>query len=237
MPLLNLNQFRYSHYMENLNTYIDHTLLRPTASKYEIEALCNEAMEHRFKSVCIPPCYVKYAKSLLESSQVMICTVVGFPLGANCSEIKALETKLAIEHGADEIDMVLNISALKQKDYTFVENDIKSVVLQAGDKTVKVILETCLLTEKEIIYACEISAKAGAHFVKTSTGFSTEGALVTHVELMRKSIPGHMSVKASGGIKSKEDAVSMIKAGASRLGTSNGVALMEGLKVNDDEEY
>ena len=212
--------------METLNTYIDHTLLKPTATMEQIKTLCEEAMQHNFKSVCIAPFYVEYAKSLLKDSQVLVCTVVGFPLGANCSAIKATETKLAIAQGADEIDMVINIAALKQKDFTFVENDIKAVVAQALHKTVKVILETCLLTEKEIMYACEASAKAGATFVKTSTGFSTAGATLAHVELMKNSIPGHMMVKASGGIKTKHDAIAMIKAGAHRLGTSNGVAIM-----------
>ena len=235
MILLNLNHFIYSKFMENLNTYIDHTLLKPTATKQQIEILCEEAIQYSFKSVCIAPSYVKYAKSLLKDSQVMVCTVVGFPLGVNCSEIKASEAKLAINQGADELDMVINIAALKQKDFTLVEDDIKAVVSQSGGKAVKVILETCLLTEKEIMYACEISAKAGATFVKTSTGFSTKGATISHVELMKKSIPGHMMVKASGGIKSKEDALAMIKAGADRLGTSSGATLMENGEITPGE--
>jgi deoxyribose-phosphate aldolase len=235
MIVLNLNHFRYSYKMESLNKYIDHTLLKPTATKEQIKTLCDEAILHNFKSVCISPTYVTYAKSLLKETSVLVCTVIGFPLGVNCSQIKAAETKLAIEQGADEIDMVINMAALKQNDFTYVENDIKAVVEESLHKTVKVILETCLLTEKEIIYGCEISAKAGATFVKTSTGFSTDGATISHVELMRKSIPQNMMVKASGGIKSKKDAIAMIKAGADRLGTSSGVALMEDGQISTDE--
>jgi len=206
---------------------IDHTLLKPITSKEDIEALCKEAIQHNFFSVCINPYWVKYAAQLLINEKPLVCTVVGFPLGAALTEVKTFETKTAIQNGADEIDMVMNIGAFKSGDVDWVEQDIRAVVEAAEGKTVKVILETCLLTDEEIVRACQIALKAKAHFVKTSTGFAGGGATIEAVKLMRQTVGDNMGVKASGGIRSKDDALKMVETGASRLGTSAGVKIFQ----------
>lgn len=215
----------------NLAGYIDHTLLRADATKSEIKKLTDEAKQYGFKSVCVNPTWVSYAKQQLADSDVKVCTVIGFPLGATTSEVKAFETKNAIENGASEVDMVINIGALKDHDDELVLNDIKAVVAQAaGQALVKFIIETSLLTEEEKVRACELAVKAGADFVKTSTGFSTGGATVEDVALMRKTVGDQAGVKASGGVRSYNDMMKMIEAGATRIGTSSGVKIMEGGK-------
>lgn len=214
-----------------LNKLIDHTLLKADALPSEVVALCQEAKQYKFKSVCINTGFVPLSAKELKGSNVLVCTVIGFPLGAMSTSAKAFETKQAISDGADEIDMVINISRLKAKDYTYVFNDIKEVVKNAAGKTVKVILETSLLTQEEKIKACELTLQAKAHFVKTSTGFSTGGATVEDIALMRKVVGLNFGVKASGGVRSLEDMEKMIKAGATRIGTSSGVKIMMGQKV------
>lgn len=211
-----------------LNKLIDHTLLKPEATKAQIEKLCGEAKEYDFKSVCVNPHYVKYAKELLKESDVLVCTVIGFPLGQNTTAIKVAETKDAIQNGADEIDMVINIGALKSKDEDYVLNEIKEIRKACKGKTLKVIIETCLLTDEEKITACKLSNEAGADFVKTSTGFSTHGATVEDVKLMRETVGEDMGVKASGGIRDRETALKMVEAGATRLGVSAGVEIVKG---------
>jgi deoxyribose-phosphate aldolase len=206
---------------------IDHTLLAPQATRAEIEKLCQEALRFGFASVCVHPFRVAQAAEALGDSAVRVCTVVGFPLGANRAEVKALETIRAIADGASEIDMVMNIGAFKDRNSAAVENDISGVVTAAQGNAVKVILETCLLSEEEIVRACEISVKAGARFVKTSTGFSTGGASIEHVKLMRQTVGKVFGVKASGGIRDRQTLLAMIEAGANRIGTSNGVQLLE----------
>ena len=211
-----------------LNKLIDHTLLKPEATKAQIEKLCGEAKEYNFKSVCVNSYYVKYAKELLKGSDVLVCTVIGFPLGQNTTEVKVAETKDAIKNGADEIDMVINIGALKSKDEDYVLNEIKEIRNACKGKTLKVIIETCLLTDEEKITACKLSKEAGADFVKTSTGFSTHGATIEDVKLMRETVGEDMGVKASGGIRDKETALKMVEAGATRLGVSAGVEIVKG---------
>lgn len=219
----------------NVAAMIDHTLLKPEATKEQIETLCKEAKENNFFSVCVNPTWVSMAKELLNGSSVKVCTVIGFPLGASTSETKAFETKNAIEHGADEVDMVINIGALKDHNDELVESDIRSVVEAAKDKVLtKVIIETSLLTKEEKIRACELSVKAGADYVKTSTGFSTGGATFEDIALMRKTVGPNIGVKASGGVRSTEDAQRMIEAGATRIGASSSVAIINGLKVTAD---
>lgn len=210
------------------NKLIDHTLLKPEATKTQIEKLCSEAKEYDFKSVCVNPYYVKYAKELLKESDVLVCTVIGFPLGQNTTAIKVAETKDAIQNGADEIDMVINIGALKSKDKDYVLNEIKEIRNACKGKTLKVIIETCLLTDEEKITACKLSKEAGADFVKTSTGFSTHGATVEDVKLMRETVGEDMGVKASGGIRDRDTALKMVEAGATRLGVSAGVEIVKG---------
>ena len=217
-----------------LNKYIDHTLLKPDASQEQIMNLIEEATEHDFASVCVNPTWVAFAAQALKGTDVKVCTVIGFPLGANTPEVKAFEAEDAIQNGADEIDMVINIGALKSQDYELVEKDIRAVVEAAKGTLVKVIIETCLLTDDEKVKACQIAQKAGADFVKTSTGFSTGGATVADVALMRKTVGPDMGVKASGGARSYEDALAFIKAGATRIGASSGVAIMEGDVANGD---
>lgn len=217
-----------------LNKYIDHTLLKPDAQQEQIEALIEEAKEYDFASVCVQPTWVNFAAEGLRDSDVKVCTVIGFPLGSNTPAVKAFETQNAIQNGADEIDMVINIGALKSKNLTLVEEDIQAVVDASGDRLVKVIIETCLLTETEKVVACQIAKLAGADFVKTSTGFSTGGATVEDVALMRQVVGPDMGVKASGGTRSYEDAQAMIKAGANRIGTSSGVAIMKGEVAHGD---
>ena len=209
---------------------IDHTLLKADATKAEIIKLVEEAKEYSFASVCVNPTWVKTAAELLADTQeVKVCTVIGFPLGACTPQTKAFETKNAIDNGATEVDMVINIAALKDKQNDLVEHDIRSVVEAAKGKALtKVIIETCLLTDEEKIRACELSVKAGADFVKTSTGFSTGGATAQDVRLMRKTVGPDIGVKASGGVRSLEDALLMIEAGANRIGASSGVSISKG---------
>jgi len=209
-----------------LARWIDHTLLKPDATQSEIEQICREAAEHHFASVCINPVWVPLAYKMLRGKQPKVCTVIGFPLGATYPEIKAAETRAAIERGAQEIDMVINIGAIKSGDYELAERDIRAVVRAAGRLTVKVILETCLLTDEEKVAACGIAQKSGANFVKTSTGFSKSGATVKDVALMRQAVGSKMGVKASGGVKSYEDACKMVEAGATRIGASASVAIV-----------
>ena len=208
--------------------YIDHTLLKAYATSKEIMNLCAEANKYDFASVCVNPCNVALAHKLLSGTDVKVCTVIGFPLGANTSDVKAYETTSAIANGADECDMVINIGALKEGNTDLVYKDIKAVVDAANGVLVKVIIETCYLTPEEIVTACELSKKAGADFVKTSTGFGTGGAKAEDVALMRKTVGPDMGVKASGGVRNKEDFEKMIEAGANRIGCSAGVQIMEG---------
>lgn len=217
-----------------LNKYIDHTLLKPDAQQDQIEKLIEEARSYDFASVCVNPTWVNFTAEGLRDSDVKVCTVIGFPLGATTPFVKAFETKNAIQNGADEIDMVINIGALKSKNLALVEDDIQAVVEASGDKVVKVIIETCLLTDDEKIAACQIAKSAGADFVKTSTGFSTGGATVADVALMRQTVGPDMGVKASGGARSYEDALAFIEAGATRIGTSSGVAIVEGQLAHGD---
>lgn len=217
-----------------LNKYIDHTLLKPDASQEQIETLIEEAKKYDFASVCVNPTWVSFAAQALKGTDVKVCTVIGFPLGANTPELKAFETSDAIQNGANEVDMVINIGALKSRNFDLVERDIRAVVEAAKGTLVKVIIETCLLTDDEKVRACQIAQKAGADFVKTSTGFSTGGATVADVALMRKTVGPDMGVKASGGARSYEDALAFIKAGATRIGASSGVAIMEGDVANGD---
>lgn len=212
---------------------IDHTLLRPEASIAQIQLLTTEAREHQFFSVCVNPSYVATCAELLKGSGVQVCTVIGFPLGANSSATKAFETIQAIKDGADEIDMVINIGALKSQNFSLVESDIRDVVVAAKEKIVKVIIETSLLTEQEKITVCQLAEKAGAHFVKTSTGFSGGGATIEDVKLMKETVSVNMGIKASGGIKDLDGAKKMIAAGATRLGTSAGVSIVRGLASQD----
>lgn len=214
----------------NIASMIDHTLLKPDASKDAVIKICAEAREYKFKSVCVNSCYTKLVAEELKDSGVLVCTVIGFPLGAMETKSKAFETARAIELGANEIDMVINVGALKDKDYDLVLNDIKEVVETAkGKAIVKVILETCLLTNDEKIKACQLSQEAGADFVKTSTGFSTGGATVEDIKLMRETVGPNMGVKASGAVRTKEDALAVIEAGANRIGASSSIAIVEGL--------
>lgn len=213
----------------DIKSMIDHTLLKPDSSKEAVSLLCEEAKKYEFAAICVNPYYISLCKELLKDTSVKIATVVGFPLGASTKETKAFETLDAIKKGAQEIDMVINIGALKDKDYDVVLDDIKAVVEAARDKAiVKVILETCLLTDDEKKKACEISLEVGAHFVKTSTGFSTGGATIEDVKLMKSIVGNKMEVKASGGIRDLETAKKMIEAGATRLGTSSGIKIVEG---------
>jgi deoxyribose-phosphate aldolase len=215
---------------QSLAKFIDHTLLKPDATQQEIAQLCFEARKHGFASVCVNPTWVELCAQLLKGSAVKVCTVIGFPLGATSSETKAFETKTAIEQGATEIDMVINIGALKARDLETVARDIRGVVNTAHAKNiiVKVIIETSLLTDEEKTIASLISKESGADFVKTSTGFAGGGATVHDVELMRKTVGPQMGVKASGGVRTFEDADAMIKAGATRIGASAGVKIIQG---------
>lgn len=209
-----------------MNKYIDHTLLKQNATKQQIITLCEEAKKYDFASVCINPTWVKTCAEQLMESDVKVCTVIGFPLGATTTAVKAFEAKSAIENGATEIDMVINIGALKDKHMALVTEDIRAVKLAAGKLVVKVIIETCLLNDEEKVLACEAALNAGADFVKTSTGFSTAGATVEDVRLMKSVVGSKALVKAAGGVRTYEDLVAMIEAGADRIGTSAGVALL-----------
>ena len=208
--------------MKPFGQYFDHTLLKPEAGENDIRRLCTEAKEHELYAVCVNSCYVSLCAEELAGSEVKIAAVVGFPLGACDTATKVFETTSAVDHGAHEIDMVLQVGALKEERDDYVLDDIKAVVEAArqGDAIVKVILETCLLSEDEIVRACKLAQKAGAAFVKTSTGFNTAGATVEHVSLMKKTVGDTMQVKASGGIRDKEKALAMIQAGADRIGAS-----------------
>ena len=207
---------------------IDHTILKATATKDDVVKLCNEAKEYGFFSVCINPANIELAKEELKGSDVKVCTVIGFPLGANTSAVKAFETKDAIAKGADEVDMVINIGKLKDRDLEYVKNDIKAVVDAAKNKALtKVIIETCLLTDEEKVNCCLAAKRAHATFVKTSTGFGTGGATAEDIKLMRETVGPEMGVKASGGIRNLEDLEKMVEFGATRIGTSAGVAIME----------
>jgi len=219
---------------QNYAAMIDHTLLKADATRDQIEKLCAEAKKYVFASVCVNPTWVKYSAELLAGTEVKVCTVIGFPLGASTSAVKAFETKDAIANGATEIDMVINIGALKNGEYDVVRDDIKAVVDAANGTLVKVIIETCLLTDEEKVKACELSVEAGADFVKTSTGFSTGGATAEDIALMRKTVGPDLGVKASGGVRNLEDMKKMIENGATRIGASSGVAIMEGLTSQSD---
>ena len=210
--------------------YIDHTLLKATATYDEILKLCNEAKQYDFASVCVNPANVTFAHQLLEDSGVKVCTVIGFPLGANTKEVKAFEVTDAIKNGADEVDMVINIGMAKAHVWDAVYEDIKAVVDAANGVLVKVIIETCYLTDEEKEEVCKLAVKAGADFVKTSTGFGTGGATKEDVALMAKAVAGKAQVKASGGIRDKDAFEQMIAAGATRVGCSAGVKIMEGYK-------
>lgn len=211
----------------NYNKMIDHTVLKADTPLETVKRICDEAMEYGFASVCINPCHVAYCADCLKDSDVNVCTVIGFPLGANTSAVKAFETKDAIANGADEIDMVMNIGALKDKNYDLVRDDVKAVVEAANGTLVKVILETCLLTEDEIKKACELCVEAKADYVKTSTGFSTRGATIEDVQIMKAAVQGKAKVKAAGGVRTHEDMVKIVEAGADRIGTSAGCSLVE----------
>lgn len=210
----------------NIAGMIDHTMLKADASSETIKRYCREAKEHGFASVCVNTCHVPLVAKELKGSPVKVCCVVGFPLGAMLSTAKAFETAEAVKLGAEEVDMVINIGAVKDKNYKFVREDIRAVVKAASGKTVKVILETCLLDKEEIIKACELSVEAGADFVKTSTGFSTGGANVEDVALMKHTVGEKARVKASGGIRTPEQAEALIRAGADRIGAGNGLVLL-----------
>ncbi len=210
-----------------LSKYFDHTILKPDATRDEVIRICKEALEYKFFSVCVNPCHVKLVTEQLSGSGVKPCSVIGFPLGANTTKIKMAETLQAIEDGALEIDMVINVGALKENDFQTVEDDILAVVMAAKDKKVKVIIETCLLDHDQKVKACEISKSAGAAFVKTSTGFAGGGATVKDVALMKKTVGDQLEVKASGGIKTKEDVQQLIEAGATRIGASASVEIVK----------
>jgi deoxyribose-phosphate aldolase len=214
---------------------IDHTLLKPETTKEQVLELCREAAEYGFASVCVNPTWVKTCAEELKNSNAKVCTVIGFPLGANTPEVKAFETKDAIKNGAEEVDMVLNIGALKDGSLELVEQDMRAVQEAAEGKALtKVILETCLLTDDEKRTACSIAVKAGLDFVKTSTGFSFGAATVEDVKLMREAVGDKAGVKASGGVKTKEDTQAMIDAGATRIGASAGVAIVKGEESSSD---
>ncbi|KYD32937.1 deoxyribose-phosphate aldolase [Parageobacillus toebii] len=219
----------------NIAKMIDHTLLKADATKAQIVKLCEEAKQYGFASVCVNPTWVATAAELLKGTDVKVCTVIGFPLGANTPETKAFETKNAIENGAAEVDMVINVGALKDGNDDLVERDIRAVVdVAKGKALVKVIIEACLLTEEEKVRACQLAVKAGADYVKTSTGFSTGGATPEDVALMRKTVGPNIGVKASGGVRDMQSAEAMIQAGATRIGTSSGVSIVEGKTANSN---
>ena len=208
------------------NKFIDHTLLKQDATPEQIIKLCEEAKQYNFMSVCVNPAYVPLAASVLEDSDVKVCTVVGFPLGMNLTKTKLQETELALSLGADEIDMVINVGMLKDHQDEYVLQEISLLKQSCGSKILKVIIETCLLTDEEKVRACKLAKEAGADFVKTSTGFSTGGATVHDVKLMRETVGNDMGVKASGGVKTHQDLLDMIEAGASRIGTSSGIKII-----------
>ncbi len=210
-----------------LNKYIDHTILKATASGTDVQKLCEEAIEHEFYSVCVNGCYVVDAKHLLQGTDVKIAAVVGFPLGAMTTAAKVFEAKEAVENGASEIDMVINIAKLKDGEFEYVENEIRQIKEAIGDNVLKVIIETCYLTDEEKVKACELSLAAKADFVKTSTGFGTDGATYEDVKLMKSVVGDNAKVKASGGVRDKETAQKYIDLGAERLGTSSGIDIVK----------
>ncbi len=214
--------------IENINKYIDHTILKPFAGEKEIKKLCDEAIAMNSASVCINPCNVALARRLLEGTDIEVCTVIGFPLGQNTTAIKAAETEQAYNDGCQEFDMVINVGALHDKRYEYVKNDIEAVVKAAKGRTVKVIIETFYLSNEEKVIACKLATEAGAHFVKTCTGFNEGVATVDDIKLMKESVGEGVLVKASSGIRTYEQAKALIDAGASRLGTSSGAAIIEG---------
>lgn len=218
----------------NVAKYIDHTLLKSDSTREQIDKILEEAKKYQFKSVCINPTHVSYASQQLLDTDVLVCTVIGFPLGATTTDVKVFETENAIKNGASEIDMVINIGALKDQRYDEVQKDIEGVIAAANGKTVKVIIETVLLTDEEKVKACELAEKAGATFVKTSTGFAGGGATPEDVKLMKDTVGNRLEVKASGGVRSLEDFEKMIEAGATRIGASAGVQIIEGLDSNSD---
>lgn len=215
----------------NYSKYIDHTLLKANATDEQIKKLCEEAREYDFASVCVNPGYVSLCKKLLEGTSVKVCTVIGFPLGATSTESKVFETKQAVKDGAEEIDMVINVSRLHENDDEYVLNEIKKIRKACKGQILKVIIETCLLTDEEKVRVCKLSRKAKADFVKTSTGFSTGGATAHDVKLMKKAAGKKVQVKASGGVRDSKAFLEMIKAGATRVGASSGVQIIEELKA------
>lgn len=219
---------------KDLARIIDHTYLKPDGDRAQIEKLCAEARQYKFASVCVNTTMVHLASELLKDSGVNVCAVIGFPLGAGTTASKVFEAQEAVRCGAVEVDMVINVGALKSRDYALVEYDIRKVVQGVEGTLVKVIIETCLLTDEEKVIACALAKAAGAHFVKTSTGFSKGGATVEDVALMRRVVGPEMGVKASGGIRDAETAIAMVKAGATRLGVSASVAIVEGGKSNSN---
>ena len=225
--------------MENIHQLIDHTLLKPVATEAQIAALCAEAAQYQFASVCVNPTHVKLAARLLQGSGVPVCTVVGFPLGANSSSVKQFETRQTIQDGATEVDMVINVGALKAQHYSLVYDDIAAVVqtAHASQAIVKVIIEAALLTDDEKIIACQLAQAAKADFVKTSTGFGPGGATLADVALMRQTVGPEMGVKAAGGIRSFADALAMVKAGATRLGASAGVNIVQEQQGVDTSQH
>ena len=213
---------------ERIAQYIDHTLLKPEATRAEIVKLCRESLDNRFYSVCINPSYVRTAVEELKGSAVKVCAVIGFPLGATTTAVKAFEAGEAVENGAAEVDMVIHVGALKTGNEQYVRDDIFAVVRAAKGKTVKVIIETGLLSNEEKVLACRLAKEAGAHFVKTSTGFGPGGASIADVQLMRETVGPEIGIKASGGVRTPEAARQMIEAGATRIGTSSGVVIVKG---------
>lgn len=218
---------------KDLARFIDHTILKADATEVEVEKLCKEALEYNFASVCVNPSMIEKSAQLLKGSEVKVCTVIGFPLGASTTEVKAFETEDAIKKGATEVDMVINVGKLKEGNLEYIKKDIEAVVCAAKGKALtKVIIETCLLTDEEKVTACRLSKEAGADFVKTSTGFSTGGATASDIKLMRETVGPNLGVKASGAVRTKEDALLMIENGATRIGASASIAICEGLESN-----
>lgn len=212
----------------DINKYIDHTNLKAFATKKDIEKLCDEAIKYNFASVCVNPYYVSLANELLIRSNVKVCTVIGFPLGQNTKEVKVYEAKTSIDNGADEIDMVINIAALKDKYYDYVKDEIKLIKDVVKDKTLKVIIETCYLTNEEIIIMTNICNELEVNFIKTSTGFGSDGAKIEDIKLINKNRNDKLQIKASGGIKTREEAINFTNNGVTRIGTSNGIRIVEG---------
>jgi deoxyribose-phosphate aldolase len=221
--------------LKNLASYIDHTILKPEATSQDIQRVCLEAVQYQFASVCVNPYYVRQVSELLKDSPVKVTSVIGFPLGCTLKEVKAFEARMAVNAGADELDMVINIGALKSKDYQTVLEDIKAVVDAAEGCTVKVIIETCLLTDDEKVKACQLAVEAGANFVKTSTGFSKGGAEAKDIALMKKAVGNQAKVKASGGIKNYQITMEMIEAGAERIGASASIDIVEGAEASEED--